>query len=125
MKLRTLLILQCVYAALGVGYNVVSYARTAMGHAPLSTTSPFVGAAVLLIYALCLLTGVYRKITAYRLAMAFFVVVLGYGGVVKHLLNYPDGLSLYYSLTAYVIAIGINVYGLVLNVIAASGRFRE
>ncbi len=79
----------------------------------------------MLIYALCLLAGVYRKITAYRLAMAFFVVVLGYGGVVKHLLNYPDGLSLYYSITAYVIAIGINVYGLVLNVIAASGRFRE
>ena len=42
---------------------------------------------------------------------------------VKHLLNYPDGLGIYSSMTAYVLAIGINVFGLALNALAAAGRF--
>lgn len=125
MKLKHLLTLQILYAALGVGYNVVSHFVTAGGGKALSSTAPLVGGLSLGIYALCLLPGFLGKITPYRILMGLAILVFGYGGIIKHLLNYPDGLAQYASMTAYVVAVAINVYGLALNILAAAGRFKR
>jgi hypothetical protein len=125
MKLKTLLFLQLAYLVLGTGYNVVSYAMVASGRAPLAPTPPILGAASMAIYGLCLLPGVFRYVTVYRVLMAIAVFVLGYGGVVKHILNFPAGLSVYASPAAWVAAVAINIYGAVLNVAAAAGRFHR
>ncbi|RPI94245.1 MAG: hypothetical protein EHM32_07040 [Spirochaetales bacterium] len=123
MKLKTLLLLQIAYAVMGVGYNVLSYLSVASGGQPFSATAPLTGGLSLALYALCLVPGFAGYTGIYRVLMALSIVVFGYGGIIKHLLNYPDGLGVYSSMTAYVLAIGINVFGLVLNVIAVSGRF--
>lgn len=123
MKLKTLLLLQLAYAVMGVGYNVLSYLSVASGGQAFSATAPLTGGLSLTLYALCLVPGFAGYTGIYRVLMLLSIVVFGYGGIVKHLLNYPGGLDIYSSMTAYVLAIGINVFGLALNVLAAAGRF--
>ncbi len=125
MKLRTLLVLQIAYAVMGVGYNVLSYISVASGGQAFSATAPLTGGLSLTLYALCLVPGFLGYTGIYRVLMALSIVVFGYGGIVKHLLNYPGGLEVYSSMTAYILAIGINVFGLALNVFAVSGRFED
>jgi hypothetical protein len=121
LKLKTLLLAQCLYAIMGIGYNVLSCLAVSSGGKAFSTTAPLTGSLSLALYGLCLLPGFLGHLRVYRILMGLSIVVFGYGGIVKHLLNYPGGLDVYSSMTAYVIAIGINVFGLVLNVIAAAG----
>ena len=123
MKLKTLLLLQLAYAVMGVGYNVLSYLSVASGGQAFSATAPLTCGLSLTLYALCLVPGYLGYTGIYRVLMLLSIVVFGYGGIVKHLLNYPDGLGIYSSMTAYVLAIGINVFGLALNALAAAGRF--
>jgi len=125
ITLKTLLRLQCVYACLGIGYNVLSYLAVLSGGRAFSDTAPLTGGLSLALYALCLIPGFFGKISVYRVLMGLAIVVFGYGGIIKHLLNYPGGLDHYVSMTAFVLAIGINVFGLVLNVIAAVGKFES
>jgi hypothetical protein len=56
--------------------------------------------------------------------MGLWVFVFGYGGVLKHLLN-ASSMDAYYSPVAWTMAIGINAFGLILNVIGAFGLFRQ
>lgn len=123
MKLKTLLFAQCLYAFMGIGYNVLSHLAVASGGHAFSATAPLTGGLSLALYGLCLLPGFLGHLRVYRILMGVSILVFGYGGIVKHLLNYPGGLDVYSSMTAYILAIGINVYGLVLNVIAVSGKF--
>jgi len=124
MTLKKLLILQVIYALLGVGYNVVSYLVVSGGGEPLSATVPVVGGAFMLGYGLCLTPGFFKKVIPYRILMAAAILVFGYGGVVKHILNAAGGhMDLYSSPAAFIVAVGINVFGLVWNVWAVSGRF--
>jgi len=125
MKLRTLLVAQCLYAVMGIGYNVLSCMAVASGGKAFSATAPLTGGLSLALYGLCLVPGFLGRTGIYRVLMGVSIIVFGYGGIVKHLLNYPGGLDAYSSMTAYVLAIGINVYGLVLNAIAVSGRFED
>jgi hypothetical protein len=124
MTLKKLLILQVVYAALGVGYNVVSYLITASGGEALSATVPVVGGAYMLGYGLCLIPGFFKKIIPYRILMGAAILIFGYGGIVKHIMNAAGGHGdLYSSSTAFVLAVGINVFGIVWNIWAAAGKF--
>ena len=124
MTLKKLLILQVIYALLGVGYNVVSYLVVSGGGEPLSATVPVVGGAFMLGYGLCLTPGFLKKVIPYRILMAAAILVFGYGGVVKHILNAAGGhMDLYSSQLAFIVAVGINVFGLVWNVWTVSGRF--
>ena len=95
------------------------------GGRPFSDTTPLTGGLSLALYALCLIPGFLRKIGIYRVLMGLAIAVFGYGGIIKHLLNYPGSLDHYASMTAYILAIGINVYGLILNVMAAAGKFER
>ncbi len=125
MKLKTLLTAQCFYAILGIGYNVLSFLSVSSGGQAFSATAPLTGGLTMLLYGLCLLPGFLGYTGVYRALMGLAILVFGYGGIIKHLLNYPGGLDAYSSMTAYILAIGINVFGLVLNVIAVSGKFRN
>lgn len=123
MKLILLLKLQVLYLALGLGYNLISLIFYYSVGKALSDTSPLLGAVSLLIYGLFLLVGFLGKQQAYRLLMLVALMVLGYGGVVSHILNYSN-LELYYSAAAWLSAILINLYGAVLNLLAVTGRFK-
>ncbi len=124
MKLRTLLNLQVLYAAAGTGYNIISIIMKSTAGKGLSATSPLAGIAVLLFYLLFLIPGFKKKMTPYRILMGIAIIVLGYGGVVSHILKY-DSMDLYYSHAAWLLAILINLFGLVLNAWAVSGKYAK
>ena len=123
MKLILLLKFQLFYLILGLGYNLVSLIFLYSGGRALSETSPLLGAASLLLYGLFLLTGFAGKQKVYRVLMLAAFLVLGYGGVVSHILNYSN-LELYYSATAWLLAILINLYGAALNLVAFTGHYK-
>ena len=123
--LKLLLWCQAAYGLLGLGYNVVSYLFTATGRRPLSATNPVTGALTMLAFGLFLLPGVFGAVTVYRVLMGLCVLIFGYGGVVKHVTGYlKSGPAGYGSGPAWALAVGINAFGLVLNVMAAAGFFR-
>ena len=76
------------------------------------------------LYASFLIPGFLKKIPFFRILMVLAVLLLGYGGVLKHLQIIQETPELYSSLAAMIIGPGINVFGLVLNVLAALGKFR-
>ncbi len=123
MNYLKLLKLQLLYLIFGLGYNLISLTLIYSGGRALSETSPFLGAASLMLYGLFLLVGFVGRQKAYRVLMLIAFVVLGYGGVISHVLNYSN-LELYYSAAAWFFAIIINSYGAVLNLIAFTGRYK-
>jgi len=65
-------------------------------------------------------------IKGYRVAMVVAIVLMGGGGVVGNIMRYMDsGLEHYATFSAFVIAVAINSYGTVLNIIAALGLFKN
>ena len=122
-RLSRLLILQAVYCALGIGYNAISLLLIRTGGHPLSPTDPVMGMVVMAAYGACLVTGLLDYLTIYRVLMGLCVFVLGWGGVVTHIINAFGRLFLYGSTLAWGSAVAINLFGLVLNVLAASGFF--
>ena len=124
MKLKTLLFLQVAYFVLGVAYNVVSLYLTLQGKPALAPTQPVLGMISMSIYALCLIPGFLRKIILYRVLMGLAIVWLGYGGIVTHIINIFTQPQVYASMLAWAGAVGINLFGLVLNVIAVLGKFK-
>jgi hypothetical protein len=125
MQWKTLLWLQVLYALLGIAYNGVSIYYASVFSQPLAPTKPLLGIMTMLVYALFLLPGYLGKTVFYRVLMALAVIVIGYGGVVTHLINIFSQPQLYSSLTAWSFAVGINLFGLVLNITAALGKFKK
>lgn len=123
MKLVLLLKLQIIYMMMGIAYNVVSIAMVYSVGKPLSVTSPAIGIFTMLVYGLFLVPGFLHYFGLYRLLMCVAVIVFGYGGIILHILNYSN-LHLYYSLTAWLLAIVINLFGVSLSFISLSGKFR-
>lgn len=72
------------------------------------------------LYALALCAGARGFVTAYRLSMIGFVLVLGYGGVILHLRRRGD-LTLYRGRASWIGAIVINGFGVAVNLAAALG----
>jgi hypothetical protein len=126
LSLNLLLILQAVYCLAGIGYNVISLILSRTGGTPLSATNPVTGMIVMAVYGGCLVVGALRYVRIYRVLMALSLLVFGYGGVIVHVMNFAaDRTFLYSSMTAWAVAIGINVFGLVLNLVAALGFFSD
>jgi hypothetical protein len=122
MRLSKLLKLQVIYMLLGVGYNIVSAIWNTYTGETLSTTSPALGISTMLIYGLCLLSGHFGYLKVYRSLMLVAIIGFGYAGILLHVFNFTE-LHLYHSLGAYLLAIGINVFGLYPNIIALTGKF--
>ena len=125
IKLNTLLFLQIAYAAVGVCYNVASLIVSSMGKPALAPTQPVMGMISMVVYALFLIPGFMRKIVLYRVLMVVAILVIGWGGVVTHIINIFTQPQLYASIFSWAGALGINLFGLVLNVIAALGKFKQ
>ncbi len=124
-SLSTLLVLQVVYCALGIGYNALSLILVRCGGHPLSATEPVKGMVVMLVYGACLVPALLNYVTIYRILMALAVIALGFGGVVTHIVNLTTGrMFLYDSIVAWGVAVALNLFGLALNVMAALGLFR-
>jgi len=124
IELTTLLQLQLLYCILGIGYNMVSYLRSKRGLKQLSKTSPVGGALFMSLYGLLLISGFAGLHGTYLIIMGLCLVVYGYGGVVKHIINYPRHPEDYASRAAWLSAIGVNLFGFLLNLVAVSGQFR-
>lgn len=124
MRLQSLLKSQVVYYILGMLFNVVSYIVITYGYNALTPTVPQQGFVVMTIYGMFLLPGYFKKTSWYRCLMLIAVLLLGYGGVIKHCITYPQSPELYHSLWVGIIGISINLYGLILNLIAALGKFK-
>lgn len=75
------------------------------------------------LFGVFLLAGHFRFLKLYRFLMAGAIIAYGYGGIVVHLFNYAHDPRMYVSFLAWLLAVGINVYGLGLNLLAVSGRF--
>jgi hypothetical protein len=125
MKLTTLLRLQIIYFVLGMLYNGVSMYLSAQGKPALAPTKPVLGAISMITYALFLIPGYLRNINLYRILMGVAIVVMGYGGVVTHIINIFIQPQVYSSIVSWAAAVGINLFGLVLNIIAVSGKFKR
>lgn len=123
ISLSRLLKLQWVYVILGVGYNIVSYFVVISGGQQLSTTSPFRGAPAMLMYGLFMIAAYKNRFKLYRFLMFLSILIYGWGGIGIHIMKYSKDPSLYASFTAWVLAVGINVFGLALSLIAVSGRY--
>ena len=55
---------------------------------------------------------------AYRILMAVFMLLFAYGGVYAHVVRLGSEPELYFSMTAGLVGIAINVFGTSLNLIA-------
>ena len=124
MKLTALLKLQVVYVILGLAYNCLNLYFMATGKTPLASVQPLPGFVAMVVYALFLIPGYLRKLVLYRILMGIAIVVMGYGGVVANIINIFTRPELYSSIVAWAAAVGINLFGLVLNIIAAFGKFK-
>ena len=60
---------------------------------------------------------------AYRTLMGIAILALGVGGILVHLVNMSYRPEAYSSVIAWALAVLINVFGLLLNLIAANGKF--
>ncbi len=126
LTLGHLLKLQLAYCFSGIAYNVVSLILSRTTGTALAPTNPVTGMAVVAVYGGCLAVGAMGYTRIYRILMALSVLVLGYGGVVVHVMNFTVGRTfLYDSIVAWGAAVGINVFGLVLNLIGALGLFSD
>lgn len=125
MKLITLLRLQVIYFVLGILYNGLSFYLTSTGKPALAPTQPVIGAISMITYALFLIPGYLRKITLYRILMGIAVIVMGYGGVVTHIMTIFTQPQVYSSIVAWAVAVGVNLFGLSLNIIGVLGKFKK
>jgi hypothetical protein len=103
-------------------YNVGSMLAVRNGQPAWASTDAVMGVVGVALYGLFLSAGLMKNLTLYRVLMGVSVVLLGYGGVVTHLLNIGH-LDLYQSVWTWAGAIGINGFGLVLNLFAVFGWF--
>lgn len=123
MSLNSLLKLQVLYAILGILFNLFSWYLRSSNGVSLTPTAPLSGILAMSIYGLFLLSGKFQKINLYRILMLIAIIIFGYGGIIKHVLLLNQNPEIYYSTSAGIIAILINAFGLVLNVMAVFHMF--
>ena len=119
-----LLILQMIYCFAGVMYNVGSLLALRNGQPAWASTDAVFGVFGMSLYGLFLSSGLLKNLTLYRALMGLSVILYGYGGVLAHLLNIGH-LELYQSVWTWAGAIGVNSFGLVLNLVAALGWYKR
>ena len=123
MTLKKLLQLQLAYYALGMLFNFGSMYSLSNGEQQWTPNAPVPAAMFMTLYALFLVPGFLKKVTFYRILMGVAVVLMGYGGVFQHIGKIMNTPELYCCTAAMIIGPGINVFGLILNLMGAFGRF--
>ncbi len=123
MQLERLLKLQLLYCLLGILFNLISWFMLFQETKALTPTDPGAGIIVMSVYGLFLISGKMRKRSLYRILMGLAVAIFIYGGLIKHIIGLNQSPEVYYSLVTGLVAIGINLFGLVLNSLAALEKF--
>ncbi|MDX2421176.1 MAG: hypothetical protein QNK43_00740 [Amphritea sp.] len=126
ISLSLLVRLQACFAALSLTYLLASAGRQYITGEPLSAAA--IGPSIVLFIAYCgaLCFPRIDKVNWYRISMLPALVLFGGGGVIGNIDRYLNsGLAEYASFAAWAVAVAINLFGTVLNVIAALGLFRR
>ncbi len=125
MRINKLVRLQAIFSVASVSYLLTSaYLESSTG-AGLSAAPIGFSLAAFGVYSLCLLLPRLGHPKLYRVAMVGALLIFGGGGVVGNVVLYfQSGLERYASFSAWLVAVSINLYGTILNVIAACGWFR-
>ena len=124
LTLNRLVFLQMVYCAAGLLYNVASLLALRDGTLAWAPTDAVFGVVGMTTYLLFVATAMLERNVIYRCLMAVAVVLMGYNGVLKHVLNFND-LHLYQSVWTWLSAILVNSSGTVLALIGACGLFQS
>ena len=124
LTLNRLIFLQIIYCAAGLLYNVASLLALRDGAAAWAPTDAVFGVVGMATYLLFVATAMLEQNVVYRFLMAIAVVLMGYNGVLKHVLNSND-LHLYQSVWTWLSAILVNSSGTVLALIGACGLFQS
>ncbi len=125
IQLKKLIVLQFTYAFLGIAFNGVSYYMIIKNYGALTPTDPLKGVLAMFIYVLFLTTGYFKKIIWYKVLMTISVLIFGYNGIITHLVTINQEPDLYYSLCTMLIAVGINLFGVGLNLVAVFKTFKN
>lgn len=124
LTLNRLILFQITYCAAGLLYNVASLSALRDGDVAWAPTDAVFGVVGMTTYLLFVATAMLEQKVIYRFLMAIAVLLIGYNGVVKHVLNFND-LHLYQSVWTWLSAILINSSGTVLAMIGACGLFQR
>lgn len=125
MKLLELLKLQIFYIILAIGYNIISLVIYKKIGRPLTSSVPSATIIIsLLIFGTLSFTALLKTKVIYRVLMGLLGLIIFYNGVIPHVLNITK-IDLYYNFIAWLLAIGINIYGTILYIIAALGKFKN
>ena len=124
LTLNRLIFLQIIYCAAGLLYNMASLLALRDGAAAWAPTDAVFGVVGMTTYLLFVATAMLEQNVVYRFLMAIAVVLMGYNGVLKHVLNSND-LHLYQSVWTWLSAILVNSSGTVLALIGACGLFQS
>ena len=107
-----------LYFILAIGYNLVSLALRDMNKAPLAPTEPVQAIVMMsLLYVIYASEEVLGSI-AWTALIAVFLVLIVRFGIYRHLMGY--GTADYASRAAWLVAIGINVFGVCVLFLAAA-----
>jgi hypothetical protein len=126
IKLSRLLFLQLSFALIAVSYLILSAYRLQVTGQALSAAPALPAITLFVFYCGCLLLPRIGMIKAYRFSMFLAIVLFGGIGVIGNVMRYMDsGLEKYATFSAFAIAVAINGYGTVFNIIAALGLFKN
>lgn len=124
MKLNVLIGLQIAFAVMAIFFLLTSGWFAYTTGKPLSAAPVTSSIIMFLIYSGSLLLPKFKRIGWYRIAMGIAIIPFGIGGVVMNIVNYlQNGLRDYSSFEIFLIAVGINTFGTVWNIMASLGLF--
>ena len=98
-----------LYFILAIGYNVASLVSRDMNRAPLAPTDPVQAIVMMSLLYVVYATEEVLGSVAWTALIAVFLMLIVRFGIYRHLVGYSP--AAYASRTAWVAAIGINVYG--------------
>ena len=122
IKLRNLVCLQMTYCCAGLLYNVGSLMSLNDTGQPWAPTDPALGVFGMTVYLFFVSSAFWGRLALYKTLMVVALILMGYNGVIKHVVNYAD-LELYRSAATWMSAIVVNGVGTALAGIAALGAF--
>ena len=119
MTLRSVQWLELIWVAMGLSYNAVSYQRFTDGSAPLAPTDPVSGAVFMVLSGVLIVAGMRGWKLTYKFGILPLTILLIYSGLLLHLAAFASdrGLPTYSSFAAWLFAVLINVYGIVVMVL--------
>jgi len=126
LTLFTLIRLQAAFAAASLAYLIASGLRLMIMGEPLSPAPLVPSILMFVVYSLVLFLPGMGRTLAWRLSMIPALILFGVGGVFGNVLRFVQtGTEFYASTFFWALAVAINGFGTVLNIIALFGFFRS